>query len=169
MPVLARHTTRHAHDVTRWAWWLTTLSHLTRRAVWRQGRVCGSLEVSRSLGDVRLKPLGLSASPDVTSFALSPEQRFVLLACDGLWKAFAGKEAVDFVLERLPRMDARRAELRAQCGDAVALSALTKEAVAALHKERDATNEEGVLRELVHEAVHGRGVKDNVTCVLVRL
>ena len=118
---------------------------------------------------MRLKRLGLSASPDVTSFALSPDQRFVLLACDGLWKAFSGKEAVDFVLERLPRMDARRAELRARCADAVALSALTKDAVAALQKERESTNEEGVLRELLHEAVHARGVKDNVTCILVRL
>ena len=92
----------------------------------------------------------------------------MLLGCDGLWKAFTGKEAVEFVLERLPRMDVRRAELKAQLGDAIALSALTKDALAALQKEREATSEEGVLRELIHEAVHGRSAKDNVTCVLVR-
>ena len=44
------------------------------------GRVCGSLEVSRSFGDLRLKRLGLSASPDVTSFAVGAAQRVALSA-----------------------------------------------------------------------------------------
>ncbi|KAL1515632.1 hypothetical protein AB1Y20_002250 [Prymnesium parvum] len=134
-----------------------------------EGRVCGSLEVSRSLGDVRLKRHGLLASPDVTSFAVGAEQRFVLLACDGLWKAFSGKEAVEFVHERLPRMDARRRELNRTLGDAVALSAMTREAVDTLQKEREAMSEDAILRKLVHEAVHNRSAKDNVTCILVRL
>lgn len=133
-----------------------------------QGRVCGSLEVSRSLGDARLKNHGLIALPDITSFAVGPEQRFVLLACDGLWKAFSGKEAIEFVHERLPRMDARRSELRSLLGDAVKLSALTKEAVSKLQKERDATSEAAILKELVFEAVHDRHARDNVTCILVR-
>ncbi|KAL3923795.1 MAG: hypothetical protein SGPRY_004114, partial [Prymnesium sp.] len=131
-----------------------------------EGRVCGSLEVSRSLGDARLKNHGLIALPDITSFAVGPEQRFVLLACDGLWKAFSGKEAIEFVHERLPRMDARRSELRSLLGDAVKLSALTKEAVSKLQKERDATSEAAILKELVFEAVHDRNARDNVTCIL---
>ena len=61
------------------------------------GRVCGMLEVSRSLGDRKLKARpkgsGLSASPEVTSFAIGPEQRFVLLACDGFWKAWTALQA----------------------------------------------------------------------------
>jgi serine/threonine protein phosphatase PrpC len=61
-----------------------------------------------------LKPLGVSATPDVTSFDVKAEQRFVLLGCDGLWKVFDGQRAIDFVHERLPKMDARRAELAAQ-------------------------------------------------------
>lgn len=92
----------------------------------------------------------------------------MLLACDGLWKAFSGKEAIEFVHERLPRMDARRSELRSLLGDAVKLSALTKEAVSKLQKERDATSEAAILKELVFEAVHDRNARDNVTCILVR-
>ena len=34
--------------------------------------------------------------------------------------------------------------------------------------EREAASEEGVLRELLHEAVHTRNAKDNVTVVMVR-
>ena len=56
------------------------------------GRVCGSLEVSRSFGDARLKDKGLSSTPEVTSFALGAEQRFVLLGCDGVWAPWSGAQ-----------------------------------------------------------------------------
>ena len=71
----------------------------------------------------------------MTSFEVGTEQRFVLLGCDGLWKAFSGVQvldassssrllsltlpptsgvqAVEWLSERLPMMDARRAELAA--------------------------------------------------------
>ena len=55
-----------------------------------EGRVCGVLEVSRSFGDARLKKRGVIATPDVVSFVLATEQKFVLLACDGLWRVFTG-------------------------------------------------------------------------------
>eukprot|EP00967_Tisochrysis_lutea_P051498 scaffold63612_cov32-Tisochrysis_lutea.AAC.1 len=51
----------------------------------------------------------------------------------------------------------------------MATAAMTREALANLHKEREAATEEGVLRELVRVAVHERNAKDNVTVVLVRL
>lgn len=141
------------------------------------GRVCGVLEVSRSLGDRRLKRGGeltkggssLSLPmPDVTSFAIGGEQRFVLLGCDGLWKAFAGAQAVEWLHARLSKMDARRAELAAQLGDPIATASLTKEALAGLRAERERESEAGLLRAMCHEAVHTRGAKDNVTALLVR-
>jgi len=133
------------------------------------GRVCGSLEVSRSLGDRRLKGSGLSAAPDLTSFPLTENQPFLLLGCDGFWKVFSGQQAVEWMCARLPKMDERRDELRAQLSDQASVSALTKEALAALHRERDTACEVGLLRELLHEAVHARNAKDNCTVLLVRL
>lgn len=63
------------------------------------GRACGMLEVSRSLGDRKLKEKlkvgGVSASPDVSSFAIGPEQRFLLLACDGFWKAYTSDQTIE--------------------------------------------------------------------------
>jgi len=132
------------------------------------GRVCGSIEVTRSLGDVRLKPM-LSSVPDVTSFSVGPEQRFVLLGCDGLWKAFSGQQAVQHLAERLPKMDQRRQELALLFQDQRELSSRTKEAIQQLAKERESTNEEAVLRNFLHEAVHERNATDNVTALLVRL
>ncbi len=133
------------------------------------GRVCGSLEVSRSFGDARLKKLGLSCAPDVASFALGSEHRFALLGCDGFWRAWSGQQAVDALVSRLPRMDERRREIGATLDDPHAASALTREAAAALARERESEDEDGVVRELVHEAVHARHAIDNVTCLMVRL
>ena len=142
----------------------------------QNGRVCGLLEVSRSLGDRKLKKGGEATrgsslsipTPDVTSFAVGPEQSFVLLACDGLWKVFSGDQAVEWLHERLPKMDARRVEI-ALALEPPAITALTQQALAALRAERESANEEGCLRAMLHEAVHVRHAKDNVTCILVRL
>ena len=131
------------------------------------GRVGGSLGVSRSLGDARLKKAGLIATPDVTSFNVGNAQRAVVLGCDGVWRVFAGQQVVDFVEDRLPKMEALRARLSQQL-DGGGAAALTREERAALAKQREAASEEGVLRELLHEAVHTRNAKDNVTVVMVR-
>mmetsp|Transcript_34331 Transcript_34331/g.72282 ORF Transcript_34331/g.72282 Transcript_34331/m.72282 type:complete len:384 (+) Transcript_34331:250-1401(+) len=133
-----------------------------------KGRLCGSLEVSRSLGDSRLKRFGCSATPDVASFTITRAQRFLLLACDGVWRVFSGQQAVEWLDERLAKMDARRAAIADIFSKQAALTALTKEGLAALTKERDTCNEMGVLREMLHEAVHTRQAKDNCTALLIR-
>lgn len=133
------------------------------------GRLCGSIEVSRSLGDVRLKAHGMSAVPDVTSFSIGPEQRFVVLGCDGLWNKLSGQQLVDMLEQRIPRMDSRRHELALLFSKPSELSGLTKDAMSSLTKERDSTNEEAILRSLVHEAVHEHKATDNVSVLLVRL
>jgi hypothetical protein len=143
------------------------------------GRVCGMLEVTRSLGDRLVKQRlrkgesakgeGISAVPDVTSFAVGLEQRFVLMASDGFWKAWTSSEAIEVLHARLCAMDRRREVLATALDEPTAASALTREAHAALIKEREGATEEGCLKEMVHEAVHMRHAKDNVTALLVRM
>lgn len=133
------------------------------------GRICGSLAVSRSFGDARLKQFGLSAIPDVSSYTIGAEQQFVLLACDGLWRVLTGQQAVEYLAERLSKMDKRRQELAMLFKNQSKVSAFTREATSALMKERDHTNEEGTLRALLHFAVYERNATDNCTVVLVRL
>ncbi len=55
------------------------------------------LMVSRSIGDYLAKVAGCSAIPDVTSFEISEENRFLIIASDGLWDVLGDEEAVDFV------------------------------------------------------------------------
>ena len=142
------------------------------------GRACGVLQVSRSFGDRRLKrggsacPKGLdisSSTPDVTSFDIDPTlQRFALLACDGLDR-LRGLQAVEWLNERLPKMDSRRTEIAKTLDEPASASALTQAELAALKAERESVCEEGLLKAMLHEAVHVRHAKDNVTVVLVRL
>lgn len=64
----------------------------------REGRVLGVLEVSRSIGDGQYKRCGVISTPDIRRCQLAANDRFVILACDGLFKAFSPEEAVKYVL-----------------------------------------------------------------------
>eukprot|EP00887_Chlorella_sp_A99_P005127 scaffold25.g5127.t1 len=82
------------------------------------GRVNGSLNLSRAIGDLEYKQtkashacvLGsevgpgeqmVTAMPEVRKEALQPGDAFLILACDGIWDVLTNQEAVDFVVERL--------------------------------------------------------------------
>lgn len=62
-----------------------------------RGRVHGILSVSRSLGDFEFAPFVL-AEPQVLSFALTDEDRCLLLASDGLWDVISDDEAIEMAL-----------------------------------------------------------------------
>lgn len=62
-------------------------------------RVNGHLAVSRSFGDLRMKETQryVSAEPEMSVLQLTPEDKFFILASDGLWDVLTNQEAVDFV------------------------------------------------------------------------
>ncbi|XP_070207204.1 integrin-linked kinase-associated serine/threonine phosphatase 2C-like isoform X2 [Littorina saxatilis] len=63
----------------------------------REGRVMGILEVSRSIGDGPYKNHGMSCLPDVKRCQLTSNDRYIMIACDGLWKSFTMDESIKFV------------------------------------------------------------------------
>ncbi|GIX61924.1 protein phosphatase 2C, putative [Babesia caballi] len=73
------------------------------------GRVDGNLNLSRSLGDLAFKrdhslppsEQRISAMPDVRICPLTPQDEFVVLACDGIWDCKSNQQVVDFVRSRL--------------------------------------------------------------------
>jgi len=75
------------------------------------GRVNGSLNLSRALGDMEYKKSKhlppkeqmVSAYPDVRVLDLKRGDDFCILACDGIWDVLTEQQAVDFVQERLQR------------------------------------------------------------------
>ncbi|XP_055335514.1 integrin-linked kinase-associated serine/threonine phosphatase 2C-like [Paramacrobiotus metropolitanus] len=65
----------------------------------RDGRLNGVLEVSRSLGDLPYKKnTGLSCVPSVHKYQLTADDKFLIIACDGLWKALSPADAMKVVL-----------------------------------------------------------------------
>jgi len=64
------------------------------------GRVFGALAVSRSFGDARYKKPKTSQNfvsfePAIQTEKLTPSQRYLVLACDGLWDVMSHQEAAN--------------------------------------------------------------------------
>lgn len=73
-----------------------------------EGRVDGNLNLSRSLGDLKYKrnsslpqeEQSITGYPDVKVHTITPDDDFMIMACDGIWEAKTSQEIVDFVYER---------------------------------------------------------------------
>lgn len=111
----------------------------------RDGRVLGVLEVSRSIGDGQYKRCGVISTPDLRRCQLSVNDRFILLACDGLFKVFTAEEAVHYVL-----------------------TVLQEDAVDPCTKAEEAQRFDSACQQLASEAVK-RGCADNVTVILISI
>lgn len=123
-----------------------------------EGRVCGRLAVSRSFGDTNVKKKGVVSQPDIAKFTLSSKDKFMLIACDGLWSVFSPEDAVAFVDKAINT--AWQWELE-NPPKPLALKSLQR-------KERplEAVARKACL-QLIREAVRVRKVKDNTTVILV--
>lgn len=109
------------------------------------GRPASGLAVSRSFGDPDFKePLHLvTATPDVMSERLTPEDSFVILASDGLWDVLSDKEACEVVSEKL-----EKANVSSGLSDELARMAAT------------------VASEALVQAALEAGTMDNITVVI---
>ncbi|KAL2095855.1 hypothetical protein ACEWY4_008003 [Coilia grayii] len=114
----------------------------------REGRVLGVLEVSRSIGDGQYKRCGVISTPDLRRCQLTASDRFIILACDGLFKVFSPEEAVKYVVNIL------------------------EDTSVAVERKEGQTEGEGrydaACQRLASEAVR-RGCADNVTVILVSI
>lgn len=66
-------------------------------------RVDGDLAVSRALGDFQFKDITLvqnqqkvSPEPDIITWERTPQDEFLLLACDGLWDVMSNEDASEY-------------------------------------------------------------------------
>jgi len=131
-----------------------------------QPRVNGNLNLSRAIGDLKYKgdttrPVSeqvITAEPDIMSRDLDPStDRFMVLACDGVWDVLSNQECVDFVRERLDAAD-RAGGKQAQKG--------TKERSELLGKICEAVME----RCLSPNPRDTGGIGcDNMTCTIVEI
>ncbi|XP_070561147.1 integrin-linked kinase-associated serine/threonine phosphatase 2C-like isoform X2 [Ptychodera flava] len=112
----------------------------------REGRIMGVMEVSRSIGDGRFKHCGVISTPDVKRCQLTSNDRYLLVGCDGLWKAFTSDEAIKFIDNILQDESLRKSDT----------------------KTADDVRYEVACRRIASEAVRRKSA-DNVTVLLVHL
>lgn len=55
-------------------------------------RVNGALAMSRSIGDLSLKPF-ITCDPEITTHTITDDDHFLILASDGLWDVVSSKTA----------------------------------------------------------------------------
>ncbi|GKV03145.1 hypothetical protein SLEP1_g15500 [Rubroshorea leprosula] len=73
------------------------------------GRVNGSLNLARAIGDMEFKqnkflPVEkqiVTANPDINTVELCDDDDFMVLACDGIWDCMSSQQLVDFIHEQL--------------------------------------------------------------------
>eukprot|EP00434_Breviolum_minutum_P019990 symbB.v1.2.017634.t1/scaffold1340.1/size241236/19 len=74
-------------------------------------RVNGNLNLSRAIGDLEYKKRSdlkpeeqtICSTPDVIVRELTPEDEFIVLACDGIWDVLSNQGICDFVRPRLEK------------------------------------------------------------------
>ena len=72
-------------------------------------RVNGNLNLSRAIGDLKYKANTelppkdqiITAQPDIKKVTLTSEDKFFVLACDGVWDVMSNQDVVDFIGARL--------------------------------------------------------------------
>ena len=65
--------------------------------VYNASRSAGGLAVSRAFGDFGMKNFGLIAEPEISIHTITPNDEFLILACDGVWDVLDNQTAVDVV------------------------------------------------------------------------
>ena len=60
--------------------------------VWVKDQDMPGLAMSRSLGDEIAHSIGVSCDPEVSRFNLSPDDKFMVIASDGVWEFLSNEE-----------------------------------------------------------------------------
>lgn len=67
--------------------------------VWLPGSWVPGLAMSRTIGDLVAQSVGVVADPDVVSVDLHHQDKFLILASDGVWEFISVQEAAEIVYE----------------------------------------------------------------------
>lgn len=79
------------------------------------GRVNGILDVSRSFGDLPFKKYGVLCVPEFMKFAVTGEDQFVVLGCDGFWGSWSAEDALEFTKDLIDRGKMSDTDLKTTC------------------------------------------------------
>jgi len=67
--------------------------------VWKADEDVPGIAVSRTLGDLVAHKIGIISDPEVTYKEIQEEDKFIVIASDGLWDVMSSAEVVGFILQ----------------------------------------------------------------------
>ena len=68
------------------------------------------LAMARSIGDHLVKPIGVIAQPEVKTRVLTPEDKFIVMASDGVWEFLTNQSVADMILKFTDPLDVKEAK-----------------------------------------------------------
>lgn len=98
--------------------------------VWLKTENYPGLAMSRSIGDACAHSVGVSAIPEIKEFEISEEDKFLVVASDGVFEFLSNDEIVDLVVPFWHKND-----LKGAC------STIVRESVAAWEREEDSIDD----------------------------
>jgi len=66
--------------------------------VWLQNEELPGLAMSRSMGDTIAHDIGVVSNPEVKSFLVGIEDKFVVIGSDGVWEFLSNEEIAKIVI-----------------------------------------------------------------------
>ena len=109
-PDIAEEAARIAHHGGRVAAYKTPNGEPVGPArVWLKAKDVPGLAMSRSFGDKVAASVGVVAEPEITVSSLSSEDKFLIIATDGVWEFISNQEAVELVAPFLSKGDTKAA------------------------------------------------------------
>ena len=61
--------------------------------------------MSRSIGDFMIHDFGVTSEPEITEYNITAEDKFIILASDGVWEFLTNQEAVNAVATGIIDLD----------------------------------------------------------------
>lgn len=77
--------------------------------VWHPTLAYPGLAMSRSLGDGVAHKYGVSSNPEITEYIIQPEDKFIILASDGVWEFLTNQEVMDILSVAIDEDDFEKA------------------------------------------------------------
>ena len=65
--------------------------------------------MSRSIGDFVAHQYGVISDPEIIEYKISPEDKFIVIASDGVWEFMSNQEVVNIVSTELTQNDLQTA------------------------------------------------------------
>ena len=88
---------------------VSKIAHAGPARVYLKGAQFPGLAMSRSMGDEFAKSVGVTSEPDILTVRLSKDDKFVVIASDGIWEFISNQDAVRIVSPCFDDGDATKA------------------------------------------------------------